>query len=68
MNKSLDQLPPKPNLRPAEVARFLQCHIDTVYELIHLGKIPAKRLTRHYLIPRAEFLELWQNAGVDPEF
>ena len=66
--RAFDKLPQKPNLRPAEIAEFLDCALATVYNLIHAGKIPAKKLTRHYRIPRAEFLEAWGKADFQAEF
>ena len=65
---SIAGLPPKANLRPAEIAAFLDCHISTVYELINNGVIPAVKLTRHLLIPREKFLAAYAAHTIEAEF
>lgn len=55
--KSESILPTKPNLRPVEVAKYLDVNVQTIYELIEQGIIPAMRMRRHYRIPREQFLE-----------
>lgn len=47
-----------------DVAIFLGCHVDRVYEYIKADLIPAKRFKRNdgkrgrrYLIPKKKFLE-----------
>ena len=66
--RALEQLPPKANLRPAEIALFLGCHVATVYALIHDGVIPAVKLTRCYVIPREKFLLAYESHTVEPQF
>jgi len=49
-------LPPKPNLRPAEIAKFLDVSTATIYELIDQGEIPSLRVGRQLRIPRERFV------------
>jgi excisionase family DNA binding protein len=41
----------------AHVARMLSINVGTVYQLLHEGAIPAKRLGRRWVIPRKRFHE-----------
>ena len=66
-SRVIDQLPKKANLTPAEVAAFLGCHLDTVYELIHSGVIPANKMMRHYRIPREKFLAAYECHTFEPD-
>lgn len=54
-------LPDKPNLRPQEVADFLQVNLSTVYRLIDENELPAFKLTAaknsSLRIPRDLFLD-----------
>lgn len=54
-------LPNKPNLRPTEIAAFLDCSLTTVYELIHSPGFPVKKVNRQFRIPRAAFLAWYGN-------
>ncbi len=65
--RAAEQLPPKANLRPAEVAAFLGFSVDTVYDLIHIGAIPAVRFARNFVIPRAQFLAAYQQNAFQPD-
>jgi len=64
--QALDKLPPKANLRPAEVAAFLDINSQTVYELIAEGIIPAIRMRRQYRIPREQFMIAYRRLYVEP--
>jgi len=55
--KAIDTLPPKANLRPQEVADFLDISSSKVYQLIHNGSLPSKRIDGAIKIPRADFSE-----------
>jgi excisionase family DNA binding protein len=46
-----------PYIKPVEVARFLDCHINTVYRLIQSPDFPKVRIRRSYRIPRQAFME-----------
>jgi excisionase family DNA binding protein len=63
----VEKLPPKQNLRPTEVAEFLDCNLDTVYRMIHDGVIPAVKLGKHYRIPRDKFLEAYEKHLLKPD-
>ena len=55
-------------LTPAEVAELLRLRVQTVYEYIRLGRLPAVRLRKGYRISRedlAEFLEASRTAKRD---
>jgi excisionase family DNA binding protein len=55
-------------LTPAEVAELLRLRVQTVYEYIRLGRLPAVRLRKGYRISRedlAEFLEASKTAKRD---
>lgn len=52
-----NSLPPKPNLRPSEIAEYLDVSVSTIYELIKSGDIPSKLVGRQLRIPREQFLE-----------
>lgn len=41
-----------------DVARFLNCHYNTVLRLVHRGKLPAFRLGSDYRFQRAD-LKRW---------
>ena len=64
---AIKQLPPKPNLRVAEVAEFLDCNPETIYELIRNGAIPAFRMRRNYRIPRDKFIAIYQRLTVESD-
>jgi excisionase family DNA binding protein len=70
--KSLDELPSKPNLRPAEVAKFLDVSPVTIYEMIAGGTIPALKTSPnrggHYRIPRDKLILALQALSVEPEY
>lgn len=55
----MTDLPPKPRLRPSEIASYLDVALSTIYELIRSGELPAKKIGRQYRIPREEFLR-WE--------
>lgn len=42
-------------LTPEEVAAKLRLHIQTVYELLRSGEIPAYKTGRHWKIDKADF-------------
>lgn len=48
-------------LRPGKVAELLDVSKDTVYELIHSGRLPAIRIGRRFVVPR-KALEDWITA------
>jgi len=69
----LDKLPNKPNLRPVEIAAFLDVSVVTVYQMIKQGVIPALRTSPrahgHYRIPRDKFLKAIESGlVVQPDF
>jgi len=42
-------------LTPEQIAAETSLHINTVYTYIKSGKIPSVKLSRRYLVSRAEF-------------
>lgn len=52
-------------LRPAEVARMLQCSRSQVYRMAAAGTIPAVYLGRSVRIPRQQLVE-WIAAQAGP--
>lgn len=52
------ELPPKANLRPAEIADYLDISLTKIYELLNDGTIPSIRVGRQLRVPRKEF-EVW---------
>jgi excisionase family DNA binding protein len=55
-------------LTPAEVAELLRLRVQTVYEYIRLGRLPAVRLRKGYRISREDleaFLESCRTAKKD---
>jgi excisionase family DNA binding protein len=65
----LEKLPPKANLRPAEVASYFDVSTTLIYDLIHEGQIPAFKLGSHYRIPRESLIEAMRNGlTFTPEF
>jgi excisionase family DNA binding protein len=51
---------------PQEVARFLRLRVQTVYDYIHRGLLPAVRLGNRYRIDPADlqaFLNLQRSGG-----
>ncbi|MBI4528179.1 MAG: helix-turn-helix domain-containing protein [Deltaproteobacteria bacterium] len=62
----MDSLPPKSNLRVAEVANFLGCSQSIVYKLINGGDLPAFRKNNLIRIPRETFLN-WYNSHIENE-
>lgn len=55
-------------LTPAEVAELLRLRVQTVYEYIRLGRLPAVRLRKGYRVSRedlAAFLEASKTAKRD---
>jgi excisionase family DNA binding protein len=54
--RSLEKLPLKPNLRPIEIAEYLDVSLTTVYELIKSGRLPSKVVGRQLRVPRELFL------------
>jgi excisionase family DNA binding protein len=65
--KAIEKLPPKANLRPAEVAAFLDINVQTVYDLIAEGLIPAIKYHREYRIPRDKFLVAYERSAFVPK-
>jgi excisionase family DNA binding protein len=57
----VDDLPPKTNLRPVEIAKFLDLSLTNIYALIASGELPTLKIRRSYRIPRAPFLA-WYNS------
>jgi excisionase family DNA binding protein len=51
-------LPSKANLRPKEIATFLDISLSKIYELIGAGELPSCKVGNQYRIPRDRFL-LW---------
>lgn len=47
----------------SEAARALGLSLNTTYELIRQNRLPALRLGKRLLIPRAELEKLMQSAG-----
>jgi excisionase family DNA binding protein len=70
--KMIDSLPAKPNLRPAEVAKFLDVSPQTVYQMIIQGVIPALKTSParggHYRIPRDKLIAALESLTTEPEF
>lgn len=48
---------------PAEVSRLLSIKLQTVYDLIKCGDMPALRIGRNYKIPKEMFDEWLRNAA-----
>ena len=66
--RTLEKLPLKANLKPVEVAAFLDFSPATVYYLIHAGTIPAVKLRRQYRIPREKFVAAFEAHAFQPDF
>lgn len=45
-------------LRPGKVAELLDVSKDTVYDLIHSGRLPAIKIGRRFVVPKRS-LEEW---------
>ena len=50
------ELPPGAILTVAQIAAYLGVSDQTVYDLLELGEIPAKRVGRQWRIRREKFL------------
>jgi excisionase family DNA binding protein len=65
----LDKLPARANLRPKEVAAYLNVSTTLIYDLIRSGDLPAVKLGRHYRISRDGLVKAMQTSlVVQPEF
>jgi excisionase family DNA binding protein len=49
----------KPILSPAEVADLLEVNVKTVYEAIHAGQLPAKRVGKRRFVIYRDALLHW---------
>lgn len=43
-------------LTTEEVCKLLKVSKNTIYKLIHSGQLKARKVTRHYRIPKSELL------------
>ena len=50
-------------VKPDELARILDVGRNTIYEGLRSGKIPAIRLGKRFVIPRAAITEWLKTAG-----
>lgn len=57
----MTDLPPKANLLPHEVAKFMQCSLSSIYDMIHESGLPAFRKDKIIRIPRDLFLEWYRS-------
>jgi excisionase family DNA binding protein len=62
--RAIDRLPQKPNLRPGEVAEFLDVSLTMVYDMIHTGDLPSLKIGAHYRIPRDSFVKTLEDGLV----
>ena len=64
----METLPAKANLRPVEIAEYLDVSLTTVYELIKSGRLPSKIVGRQLRIPRELFLRSYDELPSGAEF
>lgn len=64
----MNELPPRPNLRPVEIAKFLDLSLTKIYGMISEGKLPAFKIDGQYRISRAKFLAWYEKHQSGQDF
>ncbi len=58
MNTAIDRVPSQQVYTAEEAARYLRLHVKSVYRLLREGKIPGRKVGRHWRFHR-DGLERW---------